>query len=503
MKLSFLFVCVFFSYFSDAQNKIGVFQGQSDVGNVKTKGLGNYDSLNQKYMIGSTGENMWFGKDDFHFVWKKLKGNFILNARMQFNGKGKNPHRKIGWMARSGLETNSAYADAIVHGDGTSALQYRTATGDSTLEIKSDIAGPDVLQLERKGNVYIVSVAKHGDTLKEAGRITLDLGKELYIGLFVCAHDADAFEEATFSNVRVTVPAKDTYVAYRDLPGSTLETLDVATGHRKILYSIPDVLEAPNWTKDGALIYNSKGLLHRLPLTGKNPVVINTDFAKRNNNDHLVSADGTQLAISNQGNSDSSSTASFIYTVPIGGGKPKQVTDKGPSYLHGWTPDGKTLAYCAERNGNYDVYSIPVSGGTEQRLTTAEGLDDGPEYSPDGKYIYFNSNRTGQMHVWRMKPDGSEQQQITKDDFNNWFPHLSPDGKWIVFLSFTKEVRSGDHPPCKRVMIRLMPVNGNAPARVLAYVYGGQGTINVPSWSPDGKQIAFVSYSFPESYYAE
>jgi Tol biopolymer transport system component len=180
--------------------------------------------------------------------------------------------------------------------------------------------------------------------------------------------------------------------------------------------------------------------------------------------------------------------------VPITGGEPQRITATAPSYMHGWSPDGKTLAFTGQRNGDFDVYTISSTGGKETRLTNASGLDDGPEYTPDGKYIYFNSVRSGMMQIWRMKPDGSNQEQMTNDSLNNWFPHISPNGKWIVFISFNTDVSPGDHPFYKHVYLRLMPIDGGAP-KVIAYLFGGQGTINTPSWSPDGKHIAFVSNS--------
>jgi Tol biopolymer transport system component len=157
-------------------------------------------------------------------------------------------------------------------------------------------------------------------------------------------------------------------------------------------------------------------------------------------------------------------------------------------------PDGRWLVYTGVRGAELDVYKIPVAGGSEIRLTSAPGLDDGPEFTPDGAYIYFNSSRSGLMQIWRMRPDGSGQQQVTSDGFNNWFPHISPDGKWMVYIAFPPAVAADDHPFYKHVLLRLMSVGGG-PARVIAYVYGGQGTINVPSWSPDGTRLAFVSNS--------
>ena len=216
--------------------------------------------------------------------------------------------------------------------------------------------------------------------------------------------------------------------------------------------------------------------------------MIDTGFATRINNDHGLSPDGTLLAISDQSQGDRKSR---IYVLPAKGGEPRRVSESGPSYWHGWSPDGKTLAYCAERNGEYDVYTIPADGGEERRLTTEPGLDDGPDYSPDGKFIYFNSDRTGRMKIWRMNSDGSDPIQITNDEYNDWFPHPSPDGRWIVFLSYDKDVEG--HPANQDVMLRLIPVEGGE-IRVLAKLFGGQGTINVPSWSPDSRNLAFVSY---------
>ena len=250
-------------------------------------------------------------------------------------------------------------------------------------------------------------------------------------------------------------------------------------------------LEAPNWTPDGeTLIFNSKGKLYSMAVGGGEVKLIDSKFANHCNNDHLLSPDGTQIAISHHTASDNQSR---IYIFPIGGGMPDLITPQGPSYLHGWSPDGKELAYCAERNGQYDVYSINIKTQEEVQLTDEAGLDDGPEYSPDGKHIYFNSTRSGTMQIWRMLCDGSEVTQMTFDENNDWFAHPSPDNKWLIFVSYDKSVPAGSHPPNKHVWLRRIPVEGGEP-EVLLNLFGGQGSINVPSWSPDSKKIAFVRY---------
>ncbi|TAM98109.1 MAG: transporter [Chitinophagaceae bacterium] len=275
---------------------------------------------------------------------------------------------------------------------------------------------------------------------------------------------------------------------------SILQVMDVHSRKCTIVREFPYRIEAPFWTRDGkSLIYNSGGKLYLISTGGKGrPEMINTGFADQCNNDHVLSPDGKEIGISNQSEPDGKSR---IYIVPFKGGTPRLITPNGPSYLHGWSPDGTTLSYCAERSGNFDVYTISVKGGQEMRLTDAPGLDDGPEYSPDGKYIWFNSVRTGVMQIWRMNADGSSPTQMTfTQDVYSWFPHVSPDGKEVVFLAYHKgEVAPDQHLADKQVELRIMPANGGKP-EPLIQLFGGQGTMNVNSWSPDSKKIAFVSY---------
>lgn len=473
------------------QENIGLFGGQTCVGDPLHAGSASYDSSSQTYTVEGSGTNMWFGRDEFHYLWRKLKGDFILSARVRFEGKGAEQHRKAGWIIRSGLEPSSRHVNAALHGDGLMSLQFRRNDGDSTRELRSNVEGPDVIQLERKGMNFVMSVAAFGDTFTTSEVRDLDLGEEVYAGLYVCAHNRDVVEKAVFQNVRIVIPPRENFVPYRDFIGSDLEILDVGTGHRTILYHSQGSVQAPNWLPDGkALIYNAGGRLYRFDLSTRQPVVLNTDFATSNNNDHVLSFDGKMMGISHHSVEDKN--RSIIYILPVAGGTPRRVTPLGPSYLHGWSPDGKDLVYTGERNGEFDIYRISADGGAETRLTSTTGLDDGPEFSPDGRYIYFNSTRSGRMQIWRMKPDGSAQEQMTNDPFNNWFPHVSPDGKWIAFLTFGSDVKPGDHPFYRHVYIRLMPAAGGK-CTVLAYVFGGQGTINVPSWSPDSRRVAFVS----------
>ena len=460
------------------ENPLGEFEDQTDIGSPKLPGSASYAAANHDYTVSGAGTNMWFTSDQCHFVWKKMKGDFILRTRIKFIGKGAVEHRKVGWMVRQNLEADGPYADTAKHGSGLTSLQFRRAKGTNTEEIILSITNADFLQLERKGNTYTFSAAHSGQPFISAELPDLNLGEDVYAGLFVCSHSGDVIEKAIFRDVRMIRPVKAGFVPYRDYIGSVLEILDVHSGKLEKIYASARPFEAPNWTTDGrALIYNLSGRaegwgrLNRFDLATRKPSPLNTDPANQNNNDHVLSFDGTMLGVSDQ--SPGHGGQSRIFTLPVQGGTPKQITPLTPSYLHGWSPDGKFLVYTGGRTNKFDIYKIPSDGsGPEIRLTDSEGLNDGPEYTPDGKYIYFNSSRTGKMQIWRMKPDGTDQEQVTNDGYNNWFPHISPDGKWIVIISFPEDINPTDHPYYKQCYLRLLPIESGTP-KVIAYIYGG------------------------------
>lgn len=468
-------------------SSLGLFETHADVGTVLHAGAVEYDAAKKTYTISGSGENMWLAADAFQFVWKRMSGDVTLTADISFLTKTGNEHKKAVLMLRQSLDADSVYADVALHASGLTSLQFRDEKGVLTREVQSNQSAPKHLRIAKRGDYVYMSLGNDEGGLKPAGGwLRIPLSGPFYVGLGVCSHDKDVVEQAVFSNVDLTQPgpASGQPVLY-----STLETVVVSSADRRVAYVAQGRFEAPNWMRDGsAFLFNRSGHIERLALGSDKAVVIDTGFANRCNNDHGISPDATELAISDNSQDDHNS---LVYIVPIAGGAPRRITQKSRSYWHGWAPDGKTLAFVGQRDGEFDIYTIPAAGGEETRLTTAKGLDDGPEYSPDGKYIYFNSERTGHMQIWRMNADGSDQEQVFSDDLNNWFPHISPDGKWMVFLTYGADVQG--HPENKDVMLRLMSL-ADKKITVLAKFFGGQGTINVPSWSADSKQLAFASY---------
>lgn len=487
---------------------VGIFEGHGDVGSVEHPGRAAFDKAKDEYTIAGSGENMWFTKDAFHFVWKKVSAaDAMLTADVAFVGEGKNAHRKAVLMMRENLDEDSVYVDVAVHGSGLTSLQYRDEPGAVTREVQANVNAPRRVRIVKEGDYFRMWVAGADGKFALAGATgKIVLTEPFYVGIGVCSHEKTVVEMAKFSELelqegnpsgaKAQARAGENVGAKAPTPGgasklySMMEIIDAESLDRRAIYVEEGRFEAPNWMPEGKrLLFNRNGKMETVSIEGGATEVLPTGFAVRCNNDHGISPDGKRLVVSDQSQEPHES---LIYILPIGGGPPRRITKNAPSYWHGWSPDGKTLAFVGRRNGEFDIYTISTEGGEEKQLTTAKGLDDGPEYTPDGQWIYFNSVRTGQMHIWKMKPDGSEQTQVTFDSANDWFPHFSPDGQKMVFLTFDKSVEG--HPENQDVMLRIMDM-ADGKVTVAAKLFGGQGTNNVPSWSPDGKRFAFVSYA--------
>ena len=270
---------------------------------------------------------------------------------------------------------------------------------------------------------------------------------------------------------------------------SELAIFDLPARDITVLLATDDLIEAPNWTPDGSqLLVNGNGRLYRVPLEQPRLIEIDSSFATRINNDHGLSPDGSAIILSDS----TQYGASAIYRMPFGGGTPTAIVTQTPSYWHGLSPDGSTIVYVADRDGRFAVYSCPMEGGEETRLTTGFDHCDGPDFTPDGEWIWFNGEADGAVQLWRMRPNGEQVERMTNDDRVNWFPHPSPDGRHVLYLAYENGVQG--HPRDHDVQLCLMPAVGGIP-EALVSLFGGQGTINVPCWSPSGRQFAFVQYT--------
>jgi Tol biopolymer transport system component len=485
-----------------AADTVGTFEGHADVGITPRAGSAEFNSATNEYRLTGGGANVWAAEDAFQFAWRRLSGDVTITADIQFIGAGAVAHRKAMLMVRQDLTAGSGYADVSLHGDGLTSLQHRPTPGAQTLEIQSTEKGPVRIRIERLGNQFTMYAGKPGGQLTASAPATVVLEDPVYAGIGVCSHDANILETAVFSNLQIT-PAAQPARARQPRYKSAITIYDVATKTSKVLYTADTVWEAPNWSMDGKyLLANSGGKIYRLPVNGTGPVTpekLDMDATLNTNNDHGPSWNGKMIAFS-----ASSPTArqSQVYVADADGRNARLITPKSPSYFHGWSPDDKWLTFVAARGDqNYDIFRVPAAGGEEQRLTASAGYDDGSEYSPDGKWIYFNSDRSGGWNIWRIPPDGAgpndaKAQMVTNDEAEDWFPHVSPNGRKIVFLSFPPGTK--DHNGKMDIQLRMMDAPGATikPAKIetVTKIFGGQGTINVNSWSPDSKKFAYVVF---------
>ena len=294
---TFVFICfVLLAQMNWSQVKTtGMFENHQDIGQVEIPGSISYNAEDQEYLIESSGENMWFDQDQFHYLWRSIQGDFVVRAKIRFIGEGTNPHRKLGWVVRNSLNPDAPHVNAAIHGDGLTALQYRRVRGGMTEEKTSASKAPDIIQLERRGDLFIMGTAVSGEEMKFVEMSVPEIRNEAFIGIYVCSHEKNVAERALFSEVRIIKPFSEVKTAYQDYLGSNLEVLDLESGRREILMRSAHSIQAPNWTTDGKkLIYNSNGFLYTYDLVSGAVERLETCFANRNKNYHVLSIDGKQ-----------------------------------------------------------------------------------------------------------------------------------------------------------------------------------------------------------------
>jgi TolB protein len=478
------------------RDPVGIFQGQTDVGSVSPPGTAAYDSHIDAYALTSAGANTWYHVDGFHYLWKRVSGDWTLTADIAFPPAAyshePNPHRKGILMFRQTLDAGAAYAALSVHGSGMPALQYRRERGANTEDIELNINLPKTIRIEKRGDMFTVFLSASGEPLHQIGASTrLHLKSPFYVGLGALSHDVDTTDHVQFSRVTLQRPA-----AAKNTPPilySTLQTIQIEDQYRRatVIRSVPTVMQSVNWLPDGKSLYvHEDGHLERIdyldPPAGAPPQPITVGTLVDCSGNYGLSPDGRWLAVSC---ADTPRGELQVYVLPPAGGNAARRLSHGAqsSFFHAWSPDSRIVAFTRGSASKADIFTIPAAGGEESRLTH-DAINDGPDFSPDGQFIYFDSSRSGSTQIWRMHPDGSQPEQITDENGQNSSPHISPDGKNLAFLS-----QPGN--PGSRVgdaALKIMAFSDGL-IRTLADFQGDRGSFAMYSWG-DVNHLAFVSY---------
>ena len=478
--------------------ELGVFESQSDVGSVVPAGTATYDRARRVYTLSAAGANTWYHVDAFHYLWKRMSGDVALSAEIHFPqaryAHDPNPHRKAILMFRQTLDPGGVYADAVQHGSGMTALQYRLDRGGNSQDIELNIDAPQAVRIEKRGDTFTLLLSTKGEPLHQIGAsVRVKLTEPFYAGLGALSHDVNTTDVVEFSNVHIEALTPAPKSAGRGTLYSTLQAIQTEDQFRRamVVRTVPSYMEAPNWAPDGTSIYvHEAGRIARIPYlppgVGGDPQFLDTGALVDCSGNYGVSPDGKSLAVSCAA---SKGGMHQVYVLSVQEPRPPRRVTLGAesSFFHAWSPDSRTIAFTRGSADRADIFTIDAAGGPELRLTS-DTVNDGPDYSADGKLIYFDSSRSGSMQIWRMKIDGSGAEQLTDDDGRNSSPHVSRDGRTIAFLS----ERSTGHPGIGPASIKLMSFS-DGQIRTLVSFLGDRGSFSMYGWG-DANHLAFVSY---------
>jgi catechol 2,3-dioxygenase-like lactoylglutathione lyase family enzyme len=489
-----------------SSNTLGLFEAQSDVGTVVPAGTGSFDSRTGTYTLTAAGANTWYHIDNFHYLWKKVAGDFVLTADIAFPQVSyrhqPDPHRKGILMFRQTLDAGGKYVGAAWHGSGLTALQFRRERGANAEDVEINAAAPTTARIEKRGDVFTLFLSMRGEPLHQVGAsVTLHLEEPFYVGLGALSHDLNTTDTIEFSHVTLQAPSP--------MPAplalySTLQTISINDQFRRamVIRSVPGYAQSANWAPEGKQIYlHEAGHIERVPCldppAGGPPQTVSTGTLLGCSGNFGLSPDGKLLAVSC---AETQGGQHDVYVIPADGaasaGAARKVTSgAASSYFHAWAPDSHAIAFTRGRAAKADIFTTSLDGGPERRLTS-DTINDAPDYTPDGKWIYFDSSRSGATQIWRMKPDGTAAEQITDDDYINSSPHVSPDGKTVAFLS---QVASNPPrepaPDGSDILPTALRVIGSADGliRTVARFQGSRGSFSMYGWG-DVTHLAFVSY---------